>query len=287
MIDTSWLGSIEFTSFLFNLTARVDWGWFGYIESTKEFYSGLGLIVIINLILSGDNAVIIAMACNRLADKQRTWGIFLGAGLAVLLRVILTFFAVTLLAYPYLKLIGGLLILWIAVKLFKEGHEEHVEAAGSIKEAVKTILIADLVMSVDNVLAVAGAAKGNNFLVLFGLVTSVPLVIYGSTLLSKLMQKYPVIITIGAAILGYVGGGMMITDLGVTRLLNNIWGDLLVFPSTLDIYTKVDGVMTQITKSIFEPYSYLKWGVEILFTIGVVVVGRFLLKKQTETSAAG
>jgi len=208
-------------------------------------------------------------------------GIFLGAGFAVLLRVILTFFAVTLLAYPYLKLVGGALILWIAVKLFKEGHEEHVDAAGSIAQAIKTILIADLVMSVDNVLAVAGAAEGNNFLVLFGLVTSVPLVIYGSTLLSKLMQKYPIIITIGAAILGYVGGGMMITDLGVTEFMHNNWGELLVHPSTLDIYAK--GVKT--TKNIFEPNNAIKWAVEIFFIAGVVVLGKYLMKKGAKQEA--
>ena len=279
MIDLSWLNPVKFTGYAYNLTARMDFGWFGYIESTKEFYAGLGLIIIINLILSGDNAVIIAMACNRLEEKQRKWGIFLGAGFAVLLRIILTFFAVTLLAYPYLKLIGGALILWIAVKLFKEGHEENVEAAVSIAAAVKTILIADLVMSVDNVLAVAGAAKGNNFLVLFGLITSVPLVIYGSTLLSKWMQKYPIIITFGAAVLGYVGGGMLITDLGVTKLLHQAWGDLMVHTSTLDIYAKVDGVTTQITKDIFVPYNYIKWSIEILFTIGVVALGKLLTKK--------
>ena len=285
MVDLGWLGGINFTSWLSGLVAQsahaIDLGWFGYVDFSKEFLGGVGLIIFVNLILSGDNAVIIAMACNKLEEKQRKWGIFLGAGFAVLLRIILTFFAVTLLAYPYLKLVGGALILWIAIKLFKEGHEEHVEGAANIWGAIKTILIADLVMSVDNVLAVAGAAKGNNFLVLFGLLTSVPLVIYGSTLLSKLMQKYPIIITIGAAILGYVGGGMMITDLGVTEFLHNNWGEVLVHPDTMDIYAK--GVKT--VKDIFVPNNFLKWSVEALFTAGVVVLGKFLTKSGAKQEA--
>jgi len=251
MVDLSWLSSIEFSSFFYNLTSRIELGeWLGYIEFTPAFYSGVLSIIFINIILSGDNAVIIAMAVNKLEKKQRMWGIILGSGLAVVLRIILTLFAVKLLAIPFLKVVGGVLILWIAVKLFTEGHEEEVQAGGSIAEAIKTILVADLVMSIDNVLAVAGAAKGNNFLVIFGLVTSIPLVIGGSTLLSSLMQKYPIIITLGAMVLGKVGGEMIITDPWVVGK--------------------------------FAPHKYVIWGFEILFAIAVVVVGKYLLKMKSD-----
>jgi len=255
VIDLGWLDSIEFASFFFNLTARIDFGWFGYIESSPEFYSGLFAILVIDLVLAGDNAVIIALAVNKLPKKQRTFGIIFGSGLAIVLRTILTFVAARLLEIPFLKLVGGILILWIAVKLFKEGHEKKGEEAGGFWAALKTIIIADVVMSLDNVLAVAGAAKGNNFLIVFGLIASIPLIIAGSALLSEQMRKYPVIITIGAAILGWVGGDMVISDPWIVKT--------------------------------FDPNVYADYAFKIFFTVGIVIVGKFLLKKQTETSAAG
>ncbi|MCL5022063.1 MAG: TerC family protein [Nitrospirae bacterium] len=182
-----------------------DLGWFGYISFDLPFFSALMSIILINLILSGDNAVVIALAVRSLERKQRKWGIILGSGAAVVLRVVLTFFAAKLLLIPYLKILGGALIAWIAVKLFTEGaSEDKVHEASNIVQAVKVICIADLVMSIDNVLAVAGASKGNMFLLLFGLGSSIPLVVGTSTLLSMLMDKYPVIIYIGAAVLGKV-----------------------------------------------------------------------------------
>ncbi len=142
----------------------IDLGWFGYIAWDAAFFSALMAIIVINLILSGDNAVVIALAVRNLPKKQRMWGIILGSGLAVVLRVVLTFFAAQLLLISFLKFFGGALILWIAVKLFTSGHEEeHVEAAAGLWQAIKVILIADLVMSIDNVLAIAGASKGNMF----------------------------------------------------------------------------------------------------------------------------
>jgi YjbE family integral membrane protein len=227
-----------------------DLGWFGHIAFTPQFFSALMAIILINIILSGDNAVIIALAVNKLDKKQRMWGIILGSGLAVLLRVVLTFFAAKLLLIPFLKLIGGLLILWIAIKLFTEGHEEEkVEAAGSLMAAIKIILLADLIMSIDNVLAVAGASKGNMFLLLFGLGSSIPLVIGASTLLSALMQKYPIIITIGAAVLGKVAGEMIITDPWVHKT--------------------------------FHPSHAVDIAIQVLFAVGVVVIGKLLLKRKS------
>lgn len=186
----------------------------GHISFSWEFFAALLSIILIDLILAGDNAVVIAMAVRSLPRKQQQKGILFGSGAAVLLRVVLTFFAAQLLQTPYLKFVGGLLILWIAVKLFIEGNpgEEVHREAKTIWQALWVIVVADITMSVDNVLAVAGASKGNLFLLIFGLGLSIPFVVFTSSLLSMLMDKYPVIIYIGAAVLGKVGAEMIITD---------------------------------------------------------------------------
>ncbi len=233
----------------------IDLGWFGYIAWDAAFFSALMSIIVINLILSGDNAVVIALAVRNLPKKQRMWGIILGSGLAVVLRVILTFFAAQLLLISFLKLAGGALILWIAVKLFTTGHEEEqVEAAAGLWQAIKVILIADLVMSIDNVLAIAGASKGNMFLLLFGLGTSIPLVVGTSTLLSMLMDKYPIIIVIGAAILGKVGGEMMITDPWIHKT--------------------------------FHPAHWMDYAMQAVCAVGVVVLGKLLLRRKIAKAAS-
>ncbi len=178
------------------------------------FLSSLLSIIIIDLVLAGDNAVVIAMAVRSLPKEQRIRGILYGAGAAVLLRVVLTFFVAELLTVNYVKLVGGIVILWIAVKLFVEDEEAtatHHESA-SLWHAVRFIVVADITMSVDNMLAVGGASQGNLFLLLFGLGLSIPLIVFASTLLSTLMEKYPAIIYVGAAILGVVGGDMILTD---------------------------------------------------------------------------
>src|SRR4030065_842189 len=193
---------------IWDLSARWDRGCFGHISLDWAFFSGLLSVIMIDLILAGDNAVVVAMAVQNLQGKQRKWGIALGAGAAVLLRVICTFFAAQMLKVALLKFVGGALIAWIAVKLLVQGHEdENIKEAGNIRQAVKLIVIADIVMSLDNMLAVAGASKGNMFLLIFGLGFSIPLVVGTSALLSMLMDKYPIIITIGAAVLGKVAGG--------------------------------------------------------------------------------
>lgn len=186
----------------------------GHVSFSWEFVAALLSIVLIDLILAGDNAVIIAMAVRSLPRKQRQKGILIGSGAAVLLRVVLTFFAAQLLQTPYLKFVGGLLILWIAVKLFIEGNpgEEIHREPKTIWQAMWVIVVADITMSVDNVLAVAGASKGNLFLLIFGLGLSIPFVVFTSSLLSMLMDKYPIIIYIGSAVLGKVGAEMIITD---------------------------------------------------------------------------
>ncbi|MEW6660054.1 MAG: TerC family protein [Thermodesulfobacteriota bacterium] len=178
------------------------------------FCVGIFNIVIIDLILAGDNAVVIAMAVRSLPRQQRQVGIFVGAGAAVLLRVVLTFFVAKLLNIPLVKLIGGLLIAWIAVKLFLEGapEQEGGKEAKTLWQAMWLIVIADITMSTDNVLAVAGASHGNLFLLIFGLALSIPFVVFTSNLLSMLMDRYPIIIYLGAAVLGKVSGELIFTD---------------------------------------------------------------------------
>ena len=179
-----------------------------------EFWIGLGVIIWVNIILSGDNAVVIALAARSLPKHQQKQAIFWGAGAAVLLRIALTIVAVKLLEFPFLKLVGGAALLWIAVKLLVPEDEDggEVEASTQLWGAIKTILIADLVMSTDNVIAVAAAAKGSIVLLVLGLVISIPLVVFGATLLMVLMERYPIIITLGAAVLGWTAGEMGVTD---------------------------------------------------------------------------
>ena len=170
-------------------------------------------IIWINILLSGDNAVVIALACRSLAPEQRKWGIILGAGAAVLLRIIFTVFVAQLMQYPYLKLIGGCLLLWIAVKLLTdETDESSIKESHTVWSAVQTVVIADIVMSLDNVVAIAAAAKGNMSLIIFGLVISVPLIIFGATLIITLLQRYPVLVWAGAALLGWVAGELIASD---------------------------------------------------------------------------
>ncbi|MEW6599450.1 MAG: TerC family protein [Nitrospirota bacterium] len=192
----------------------MDLGIFGNISFDLNFIYDFLSIVIIDLVLAGDNAVVIAMAVRSLPGDQRKKGIYFGAGAAVLLRVVLTFFIAQLLEVNFLKLVGGVLIIWIAVKLFIEGVPDDRDGknAGTMMQAMKIIVIADITMSTDNMLAVAAASHGNLFLLIFGLGLSIPFVVFTSNLLSLLMDKYPVIIYIGAALLGKVGGEMMITD---------------------------------------------------------------------------
>lgn len=183
------------------------------------FWVALGKIIWVNILLSGDNAVVIALAARSLPEHQRGKAIFGGSAAAIVMRVALTVFAVQLLQYPYLKLVGALLLFWIGVQLLvpEEGNEDGIKATDQLWAAIRTILIADLVMSLDNVIAVAAAAdsgppESRLLLLIIGLGLSIPLIIFGSTLLLAVMEKYPVIITLGAALLGFVAGEMLVTD---------------------------------------------------------------------------
>lgn len=186
---------------------------------TAAFWLAVVQIILIDIVLGGDNAVVIALACRNLPPKQKTQGIIYGTIGAIVLRVILIAFALALLAVPYLKIIGAILLLWIGVKLMLPeddgGHE--VNSSEKLWSAVKTVIVADLVMSVDNVIAIAGAAQGAGQqhqmpLVIFGLLVSIPIIVWGSQLVLKLMGRFPVIITLGAMLLGWIAGQMVVTD---------------------------------------------------------------------------
>jgi YjbE family integral membrane protein len=226
----------------------MDLGILGHVTFNWDFIVGFFSVILINLILSGDNAVVIALAVRALPRKQRVRGIVLGSALAVLLRVILTFFAARLLEIQFVKFIGGAFIVWISIQLFIEGTDEgdpHKEAK-TIWQAIWVIIVADLTMSLDNVLGVAAASKGNLFLLIFGLGLSIPFVVFTSNLLSMLMDKYHILVYIGAAVLGRVAGEMMITDPFITKFL--------------------------------QPSQFFQYSVEIFFTIGVLVVGKIWIK---------
>jgi len=184
------------------------------------FLLAVGQIILIDILLGGDNAVVIALACRKLPPKQRTQGILWGTFGAIVLRVVLIFFALTLLSIPYLKLVGAALLLWIGVKLLMPEHEDehaNIQASDRLWAAVKTVIVADFVMSLDNVIAIAGAAQSAGgehqmALVIFGLVVSIPIIIWGSQLVIKLMDRFPMIITLGGMLLGWIAGTMAVTD---------------------------------------------------------------------------
>jgi YjbE family integral membrane protein len=185
--------------------------------ATQAFWIGLAKIIGVNIILSGDNAVVIALAARSLPPAQQKKAVFWGAGAAVIMRIVLTIFAVALLSLPWLKLIGSLLLFWIGIKLLiPEDGDDDIPASDQLLAAIKTILVADLVMSLDNVIAVAAAAGGSYILLILGLAISIPLVIFGATLLIKLMERFPVIITIGAGLIGWVAGEMLVADSALT-----------------------------------------------------------------------
>jgi YjbE family integral membrane protein len=235
---------------------------------SQAFWIGLLKIIGVNIVLSGDNAVVIALAARSLPAKQQKQAILWGAGAAIVLRIILTMFAVALLALPWLKLIGSLLLFWIGVKLLiPEEDDPNIAANDQLLAAIKTILIADLVMSLDNVIAVAAAAGGSVTLLVLGLAISIPLVIFGATLLVKLMERFPVIITIGAGLIGLVAGEMLVTDPALKDWMSGLG---VVFAE--DGKPRVGGLHLELIAGAL--------GVVI-----VIVAGKWLAKRQGEGAA--
>ena len=207
-------------------------------------------IILIDILLGGDNAVVIALASRKLPDEQRRKALFWGVAGAVALRVVMIFFALQLLAIPWLKIIGAALLVWIGVKLLQpeeEGSEE-IAAASTLIGAVKTIVVADVVMSLDNVVAVAGAAHGSMVLVVFGIVFSIPIVVFGSRLVLVLMDRYPIVIAAGGALLGWIAGGMTYTD--------------PAFPAEL-----------------LAPLPFPRYILSLLGALGVIVIGKWMASR--------
>jgi YjbE family integral membrane protein len=239
----------------FNLIAEIQ---------TAHFWTGLMTIIWVNIILSGDNAVVIALAALSLPKHQQGKAIFWGAGAAVVLRIILTIIAVEMLKISFLKIIGGLLLFWIAVKLLmSEDGDANVKSSDNLIQAIKIILIADLVMSLDNVVAVAAAAKGSILLLVLGLAISIPLVIFGATILMKLMERYPIIVIIGAALIGSVAGELLVTD-----------------PVLLD-WVKANMPWLEIHLPFFGEISWA----QIVGAVFVVVIGKWLAARAQKTEA--
>jgi YjbE family integral membrane protein len=217
-----------------------------------QFWIGLGQIILVNMVLSGDNAVVIALAARSLPDSQRQKAIVWGSVAAIIMRVVLTLVAVQLLQLPYLKMIGSALLFWIALQLLRpeQGEDHGAAQSDSLMNTIRTILLADLVMSLDNVIAVAAAAKGSMALLIIGLAVSIPLVVFGSTMILKLMDRFPIIITLGAALLGFVSGEMLLSD------------------PFLEAWFQA------------QP-AWLHQGIPITVALAVVIIGKFLAQRQT------
>jgi YjbE family integral membrane protein len=240
--------------------------------SGPEFWVALLQIIWIDILLSGDNAVVIALACRSLPEKQRRTGILLGAGAAVALRILFALIITYLLAVPYLRIFGGVLLFWIAVKLITGESEDHhdIEASDSLWRAVRTIAIADAVMSLDNVVAIAAAARGHPELFIFGLLLTIPLIIAGSTLITALIQRFPIFVWAGAALLGWIAAEMIVTDPAVLGYFSGDPG--LVQPDA----TQPSGL---------KPSGPLHYGAAVVGALIVVVVG-FLLARNAGRGAA-
>jgi YjbE family integral membrane protein len=234
------------------------------------FWTALAKIIGVNIVLSGDNAVVIALAARSLPPKQQKQAIFWGAGAAIVLRIVLTIFAVELLKFEWLKLVGSALLLWIGVKLLvPEDGDEEVTASDNLLIAIRTILIADLVMSLDNVIAVAAAAGGSIVLLILGLAISIPLVIFGATLLLKLMERFPVIITIGAGLIGWVAGEMLVADSALEGWFTGLGVQYV------DGHPKVGGFSLEIPAGVV--------GIVIVVALGTLLAKRKSVAVETAT----
>lgn len=242
--------------------------WFVQFENEiqhPQFWVALTKIIWINVLLSGDNALVIALACRNLQPKQRVWGMVLGAGVAVLLRVIFTGIVASLMAMPYLKLIGGLALLVIAAKLLvpEKEDDDGVQAAAHLWAAVRIVAVADIIMSLDNVIAVAAAANGSLVLMMLGLAISIPMIVAGAALIMALLDRLPALVWLGAALLGWIAGEVIATDPAVAPWLHRALGGHIA----LDIDT---------TSTLFGFAKQLKFNGEIgeiaLALLGVIVV---------------
>ena len=235
--------------------------------TSPEFWLALGQIIVIDILLGGDNAVVIALACRKLPPAQRTKGIIWGTAGAIILRVVLILFAMTLLNLPFLKFVGALLLVWIGVKLIAPDEDDHggIEGSDKLFAAIKTIIVADLVMSVDNVIAIAGAAQNSGehstLLGVLGLLISIPIIVAGSQLVIKLMARFPLIIVAGGMLLGWIAGGMLVTDPVFANPDRWLW-------------------MFKISQS-----SAVKYGAAVAGALLVLAIGKTLAAKQPPSAS--
>jgi len=184
------------------------------------FWTTVFEIILINILLSGDNAIVIALACRKLPRPQRRWGMIIGAGVASVLLIVFTGIISTLMTFPYLKLIGGCALLWIAFRVVvSDADEHHVEAVEDLWRAVRIVVVADVIMSLDNVIAVAAAARGSYVLLGLGLVVSIPIVIFGAALIMALLERFPVLVWVGAALLGGIAGDLIVEDPAIRQFI--------------------------------------------------------------------
>lgn len=243
---------------------------FEFIEAIH--WGALLQIVVIDILLGGDNAVVIALACRNLAPKQRMQGIVWGTAGAIGLRVVLIAFALTLLTLPFIKLVGGALLVWIGIKLLvpEDVNPNELQAGSGLLGAIKTIIIADFVMSLDNVLAIAAAANNAHldhqiYYVVFGLLLSVPIIVWGSTIVLRLIDRLPIVITLGAALLGWIAGGMLVSDVIIVNQLAQINPDL---------------VRSAANDGGTEVVNFIKLAAEISGAIIVVILGRLIARRN-------
>jgi YjbE family integral membrane protein len=238
--------------------------------SSPDFWIAVGQIIMIDILLGGDNAVVIALACRKLPPAQRTQGIIWGTAGAIGLRVVLIFFALTLLAIPFLKLVGAVLLVWIGVKLLapEEDGDHDVQASDKLWAAIKTVIVADLVMSVDNVIAIAGAAESAGGdskmpLVVFGLLVSIPIIVWGSQIVIKLMDRFPMVITVGGMLLGWIAGTMAVTDPAVVGYM----------PSETN------------AKGVVEVLDSVRYGAGVAGAVLVFLLGQMVLRRRAAKAA--
>ena len=238
--------------------------------SSPDFWIAVGQIIMIDILLGGDNAVVIALACRKLPPAQRTQGIIWGTAGAIGLRVVLIFFALTLLAIPFLKLVGAVLLVWIGVKLLapEEDGDHDVQASDKLWAAIKTVIVADLVMSVDNVIAIAGAAESAGGdskmpLVVFGLLVSIPIIVWGSQIVIKLMDRFPMVITVGGMLLGWIAGTMAVTDPAVVGYM----------PSAPD------------AKGVVQVVDMVRYGAGLSGAVLVFLLGQMVLRRRAAKPA--
>ncbi|WP_378956065.1 TerC family protein [Pelosinus sp. sgz500959] len=207
-----------------------------------EYLLPLLSIIMINILLSGDNALVIALASRKLGPKQQQSAMLFGSIGAIGLRIILTFIAVFILKIPYLQILGGVLLLWIAIKLIVDHHQhEKIEAKKNLWDAIKTIIIADIIMSLDNVIAIIGIAKGNISLLVIGLIISIPMIIWGSKFIGILIQKWPILIVVGSIFLGWTAGEMVISDNQIIQIVERNYWLKMVVPSVFAVIVVITG----------------------------------------------